>query len=192
MIQPATRSLPSFVSAKCRHPVALRHPAVRIALVQASLDPAVRAIGPIGEEAVVGIGRDAVVLTRDDGRVLLDVVPARPSLGIPDVGPSDESLRRSGLGVWTVSAADLRAEPGRSNADVVWAHAGLAVPVGLRIGLLQVLADDGPMPLGELCRRVRSDRDPVAAVMALACLDLVEIDLFSGPLGPATAVRSRT
>lgn len=34
-------------------------------------------------------------------------------------------------------------------------------------------------------------RDPAAAVMALACNDLLELDLESGPLGPQTMVRVR-
>ena len=47
------------------------------------------------------------------------------------------------------------------------------------------------MTLGELLSRVRSDRDPASGVMALACLDLIELDLASAPLGPATIVRLR-
>jgi hypothetical protein len=69
-----------FSSAKTAAPVPARHPAIREALVVASLDPSVRAIShvetaPAGPAQVVGV--DAVVLTRADGRFYLDVVAAR-------------------------------------------------------------------------------------------------------------------
>jgi hypothetical protein len=38
---------------------------------------------------------------------------------------------------------------------------------------------------------VRGDRDPNPAVMALACSDLIELDLVSRRLGPQTIARAR-
>jgi hypothetical protein len=35
------------------------------------------------------------------------------------------------------------------------------------------------------------DRDPAPAVMAPACLNLIELDLTSAPIGPATLARLR-
>jgi hypothetical protein len=55
--------------------------------------------------------------------------------------------------------------------------------------ILQMLLDEGPMPLGELLKSIRSERDPAPAVMALACSDLVYLDLVSQPLSPTTIVR---
>jgi hypothetical protein len=52
-----------------------------------------------------------------------------------------------------------------------------------------MLLDEGPMPLGELLKSIRSERDPAPAVMALACADLLYLDLGSQPLRPATIVR---
>jgi hypothetical protein len=57
--------------------------------------------------------------------------------------------------------------------------------------ILQALRDDGPMELGRLLEVIRADRDPSPSVMSLACDDLLELDLTSRPLGPATMVRSR-
>jgi hypothetical protein len=79
-------------------------------------------------------------------------------------------------------------EPNCTNARTVWAHANHPVPVGLRLQVLGTLTDDGAMRLGELLGRLRSDRDPAPSVMALACLNLIELNLTSAPLGPATIV----
>jgi hypothetical protein len=194
MSQPAKiGSFPEFVSAKTPTPIVVRHSSVRTALVQATLHPSVRSIVDLAPMDVRGIAidMDAIVLAGDDGGRVLDVVPARPVRGVHDA-LREEALHSLGLTTVTVTSADLLAEPRRSNCELVWNHAGLAVPVGLRVGLLQSLIDEGPLPLGELCRRVRSDRDPVAAVMALACQNLIELDLTSGPIGPTTSVRTRT
>jgi hypothetical protein len=45
--------------------------------------------------------------------------------------------------------------------------------------------------LSRLLSAVRSDRDPNPGVMALACSDLIELDLISRPLGPQTIARAR-
>jgi hypothetical protein len=58
--------------------------------------------------------------------------------------------------------------------------------------VLTALQEDGPLNLGSLLQRVRAVRDPAPAVMALACSDLIELDLFSQPLGPSTNARSRS
>jgi hypothetical protein len=67
-------------------------------------------------------------------------------------------------------------------------------PVGIemRLRILTALRDDGPMTLGCLLKQLRGPRDPGAAVLALACSDLLELDLDTGPLGPATVVRCRS
>jgi hypothetical protein len=38
---------------------------------------------------------------------------------------------------------------------------------------------------------VRSDRDPGPAILALACSDLIELDLASHPLSPLTIAKVR-
>jgi len=183
-----------FVSAKCAAPVPAADPAVREALVQASLDPLVRSISHVAQ-ALVGTAQvdvDAVVLARDDGRYVLDVVAAPR---VPD--PNEErlvgiALSELGLARLVLTADDLNAEPRCSNSRLVWSHRGRSVPIDLRIRILQILIEDGPLELGDLLRAVRSDRDPSAAVMALACGDLLELDLMSRPLGPTTMARWRT
>lgn len=82
-------------------------------------------------------------------------------------------------------------EPRCTNARTVFEYAGRPVEIGLRLQILGTLTDDGAMPLGDLLNRLRSNRDPATAVMALACADLVELDLVSAPLGPQTIARLR-
>jgi hypothetical protein len=53
---------------------------------------------------------------------------------------------------------------------------------------LQILLDEGPMRLGELLKSIRSEVDPVPVMMALACANLVYLDLVSQPLSPTTMV----
>ncbi|MEY9403648.1 hypothetical protein ABIF79_010023 [Bradyrhizobium japonicum] len=183
-----------FISAKAPAPIPARHPALRAGLVQATLDPQIRAIDHIATAhvATVLVDLDAVVLSRDDGRFVLDVVPARRIRDVDDEGLAQIALRDLGLKPIVVTAEDLEAEPRRANVELVWSHNRRFVPLGLRIRILQVLRDDGPLELVRLLESIQSDRDPTPSVMALFCDDLLEIDLVSAPLGPLSIVRSRS
>ncbi|WP_375762576.1 hypothetical protein ACE10W_05175 [Bradyrhizobium sp. B025] len=185
-----------FSSAKTAAPVAARHPALQDALAIASIDPAVQTISHVAAanagSAQVDVDVDAVVLTRLDGRFHLDVVPARRVRDLDEEGLIQIALRDLGLRQLVVTAEDLRAEPRRSNVRLVWSYKDKPVALPLRLRILKALADEGPMELGRLLETVRSDIDPSPALMSLACADLLELDLTSGPLGPTTQVRSRT
>ncbi|GAA0005951.1 hypothetical protein [Bradyrhizobium diazoefficiens] len=133
---------------------------------------------------------DVVMVVRDDGIFALDVVPARARI-TERHELVQRALRDLGHACLIVTAEDLDAEPARSNRDLVWSHRGRTVAVDRRLEILRILVDDGPLPLDRLLRGV-SGRDPAASVMALACADLLELDLESAPLGPSTEVRSRT
>lgn len=77
-----------FVSAETATAIPARHPALRDALIQASLDPQVRSIAYVPSRSVVSeeVEPDAVVMQRDDGRFLLDVVPVRRSRDVEEKG----------------------------------------------------------------------------------------------------------
>ncbi|NYG44816.1 hypothetical protein GGD67_002264 [Bradyrhizobium sp. IAR9] len=189
------RSRPDFfVSAKAPAPIPARHPALRAGLVQASLDPQVRAIAHVATAHVasVPVDLDAVVLTREDGRFVLDIVPARRLRDVADEKLVQIALRDLDLKPLVVTAEDLKAEPRRANVDLVWSHNRRFVPLGLRIRILQVLRDEGPMDLVRLLESIQSDRDPTPSVMSMFCDDLLEIELMSAPLGPLSLVRSRS
>jgi hypothetical protein len=182
-----------FVSAKSATAIPARHSLLRDALIQASLDPAVRSIEFIASARVSAetAALNAIVLVRDDGRYLLDVVPARAVRDVEAEGLALIALDELGLKPLTITAEEIGREPRCANARLVWSYNGISVPIGVRMRILQVLMDDGPMQLGRLLKTVRSERDPAPALMALACADVLELDLKSIPLGPMTQVRSR-
>ncbi|MDA9420963.1 hypothetical protein [Bradyrhizobium sp. CCBAU 53380] len=183
-----------FSSAKTAAPIPARHPALREALAIASLDPAIKAISHVAA-AYAGAAQvdvDAVVLTRPNGTFHLDVVIARRIRSLDEEGLVQIALRELGLQQFVVTAEDLRTEPRRSNVRLVWSYRDRPVSVPLRLRILKILADEGPMELGRLLEMVSSDLDPSPAVMSLACSDLLELDLTSEPLGPSTLVRTRS
>lgn len=181
-----------FVSAKTDRAIPAPDASVREALIQSSLDPKVLSISYVSSASMASqpVDRGVIVITRHDGRFLLGVVVGRRIRDIDDE-PLDLVAAQLGLGTLTVTTDEIAAEPRYANSRLVWSYNGLAVPIGLRMGILQALLDDGPMPLGRLLASVNADRDPTPAVLAMACADLVELDLLSRPLGPLTMVGSR-
>jgi hypothetical protein len=186
----------AFVSAKARSPIPARHPALRKAFVQAKLDPAVRSFAFLPSAHVaaapVEVEFDAVVVTRDDGRFFLDVVPARPVRDLDDEGPALIALRELGLHPFVVAAEDVKAEPRCGNCRLVWSHHRRFALPPLRTRIRQPLRDGGPMELGRLPEGDRVHRDPTPLVLSLACDELLELHMTSRPLTPASMVRSRT
>jgi hypothetical protein len=182
-----------FVSAKTTVAIPTPCSLVRDALVQASLDPAVRSIGFLAQARVAAtqVDLDAIVVVRDDGRFVLDVVPARLVRDVEHEGLALIALAELGLTPITLTAADIQREPRFANSRLVWTYRQHPVGITMRLRVLQVLADDGPMSLSGLLSTVWSDRDPSSAVMSMACSDLIELDLVSQPLGPSTIVRAR-
>lgn len=183
-----------FGGAKARCPIPVRHSILRDALVQASLDPSVRTIEhlPTAPFAATTVAIDAIVLSTDRGRFALDVVEVRPLRDIDAEGLALLALQELSVVPLTLTVADIRAEPRFSNCRLVWSYRAARVGIGLRLRILQALQDEGAVRLGQLLATIRSPVDPGPAVMALACADLIELDLSDAPLGPATAVRPRT
>jgi hypothetical protein len=77
--QRSNKSPSVFVAAKAATAIPVAHELVRDALVQAALDPAVHALEFIPTVDVSGtnVRIDAIVVSRTDGRHLLDVIGAR-------------------------------------------------------------------------------------------------------------------
>jgi hypothetical protein len=180
-----------FVSAKTTTAIPVRHPGLREALIQLSLDPQVRSIEYVASVRVASaqVTIDAVVIQHDDGRYVLDVVPARAVRDIEDEGLVQIALGELELKPLVLTAEEIRREPRRTNANLIWSHNDVTVPIGLRMRILQILLDEGPMPLGQLLKSLAGESDPAAAVMALACANLVHLDLCDQPLSPTTLVR---
>ncbi|ABE37259.1 conserved hypothetical protein [Rhodopseudomonas palustris BisB5] len=189
---PAQRDL--FVSAKSTTAIPARHPLVRDALIQASLDPQVRSLEfvPAATVGATQVALNAIVVVRDDGRFHLDVVEARQVRDVEMEGLFLIALDDLKLVPLTLTADDITRQPRFANAKTVWAYRFHTVGIEMRMRVLSVLTEDGPLQLGCLLKRTRGPRDPAPAVMALACSDLLELDIISRPLGPATMVRSRS
>jgi hypothetical protein len=182
-----------FVSAKTSVAIPASCPLVRDALIQATLDPAVRAIEFLAQARVAAtqIDLNAIVIVRDDGRFYLDVVAARPLRDAEHEGLALIALADLDLVPITLTAADIKREPRFANSRLVWSYRLAPVGISLRMRVLQILGDDGPMSLSRLLSAVRSDRDQNPAILALACSDLIELDLVSRPLGPLTIAWAR-
>jgi hypothetical protein len=182
-----------FISAKTRTAIPTTCGLVRDALVAASLDPIVRSIDfvPSTTVAATQVNLNAIVLVRDDGRYFLDVVPARPLRDVENEGLSLIAIEQFGLPSIVLTADDIRREPRYANSRLVWSYRLSRVGITLRMKILQTLLDDGPMTMASLLSTVRANQDPGPAVLALACSNLLELDLVSRPLGPLTIVRYR-
>ncbi len=180
-----------FISAKTTAVVPVKCCLVWDALVQASLDPSVRRIDYLRWSQVrsAPVNVDAIILVRDDGRVLLDVIPARPVRDLDEEGLVLIALSELDLPTLYLRAEDIRREPLLSNARRVWSYRLHPVGVTTRMKALSILRNAGPMALSGLMTAIRSGRDEFPAIMALACTNLVELDLSGAPLGPATTIR---
>lgn len=189
-VQAAASNL--FVSAKTTVAIPASCALVRDALIQASLDPAVRSIEFLAQARVGATPVDlgATVIVRDDGRFYLDVVAGRTLRDAEDEGLALIALAELGLAPITLTAADIKREPRFANSNLVWNYRMHPVGITMRMRVLEILADDGPMPLGRLLSSIRCDRDPSPAILAMACSGLIDLDLVSRPLGPLTKVRS--
>jgi hypothetical protein len=180
-----------FVSHKCKLAIPIHQPLLRHALEQAALEPTVRAIhtGPYIECPRVSL--HGVVLDRVDGRFLLRVYETRPKRSDEELARLTYVLARYGLRLLERDALDIRREPLFSNARAVWSYARYDVSLTdrLRIGL--ALEEGGPQSIVELEERARPTCDIVAAVCALACADLVGLNIHQVPLGRYTIVAAR-
>jgi hypothetical protein len=110
-----------FVSAKTTAAIPARHSALRDALVLASLDPKVLSLSYVARTVVASeeIDLGAVVVERDDGRFLLDVVEARLIRNLDDEGLTLIAVGELGLKPLVVSPTELRREPRYTNAQFV-------------------------------------------------------------------------
>ena len=99
-----------FVSAKTATAIPARHPALLDALIQASLDAPVRSIAyiPWASVATELIQLDAVVVHRDDGRFLLDVVPATRIRDLKQEATAQIALAELGLKPIVLTAEEIR------------------------------------------------------------------------------------
>jgi hypothetical protein len=185
-----------FESAKTTSPVAARDRHVYDALLVATLDPAVRAIAPADPVTIVLEGLTLphvpdVRLVTDGGAVVVDIChAARVVVGRGRFEAAAAAFAAQGVAYERREPPTAFGSPVLMNARSVWACRKTAVAAADQVRILALLRNLDPAPLAEVARSVH-EADGVAVVLALACRDLVELDLAAGPLGPETPVRRR-
>lgn len=182
-----------FESAKTAARIPITAPLVREALIQFTLDAAVRRIEIVPSATVRGVivPLDAIVLAGDAGRELLEFPELAATRDLDAAGLELLAVEQLKLRVRRVTTAEIRREPRASNCRTVWACRHRRVSVDDWVRLLDVLGEEGPMALSRAAAEMRFAGGAISAVLALACTDLIEIDLESALLGPETLVRRR-
>ncbi len=190
--KPDGKSRP-FSATKVHGIIPVRSASMYALLVQNVLDPAVNSIRhlPSAQFQGAAIAVDAVVVERDGKRIALDVPEARQPRNMDDDALVLLALAGLDIEVAQVSLDEIRREPMHTNCGIVWAYRMRAVPFALRIQILHMLAEDGPLRLFDLLRSIRSQHDVSGAVLSLACADAIELELAAGHLGPDTKVSIR-
>jgi hypothetical protein len=177
-------------SPKCVSAIPATSPLYRDLLIQSALDAHVRSIEFVDE--IRHRGRAAsprlIVLHRDDGRFILDIA------GIGR-NPEDKcsllsELRLQGISLLEIGSEQIRREPRFGNARRIWEFCDLDPPIRERERILDCLYERGPQTVWEL-ELLATSYDVLPVVCALACADVVEIDIDGPPLGPRTLVRAR-
>ncbi|MDE5444398.1 hypothetical protein GWG65_23695 [Bradyrhizobium sp. CSA207] len=181
----------TFSGPKCKVAIPIESLLLRDALQEASLDAQVRALHYRKAPNLYGTPPTlmSVVLQRIDGDFLLAVCERRPQRSAADYERLGEMLASDGLRLLERDADDIRREPIYSNVREVWSNARFHVSIRDRLKIGAALAEDGPQTILELEERARPCCDIIAAMCALACEGLVEIDLRDAPLSPRSVVR---
>lgn len=167
----------TFQAAKAREPIPFRNRLVRDALIQAAIDPEISEIlGPSADNdafdfRVIRCGVEEYVYVRSSD------------------DPEIQNPRSSSDIV--LCEGDIRREPRLTDARLVWSCRRRWVPPGDRIRIQHALSENGAMPLIEVSQLATSSPDAVAAVLALVCQDILEIEIGDVSLSPETVLRRR-
>jgi hypothetical protein len=177
-------------SIKCQVAIPVRDVLMRYALQEASLDPSVKRIryktGPDIECPRVSL--TGVILDCVDGSFLLKVSERRPKRNAEELACLSHVLKSYGLQLRERDAFDIKREPVFSNARAVWEHEGRPVPIEERLEIGYALLEYGPQSISQLEKHVKPTFNVLAAVCALACEGLVNLNIEDTRLGRGTIV----
>lgn len=192
-LRPTRHQLNIVNATKCLTAIPTRTSLHRDALIQSVLDPHVRSAEFLKE---VRFGADvitvnSIVLRRDDGAYMLDIVGASARRDVDQEETLYFGLKSLGLSLLRLDAADIRREPKLSSAREIWSHRTFDVPLRDRMRILSALSEYGPRPIVSLEDIIQSRFELSASVCRLACDDLVEIDVATRALSPNSIVRAR-
>ena len=129
-----------------------------------------------------------MVLDCVDGSFLLKVCERRPKRSEEEFARLSHVLKSYGLKLRERDASDLKREPVFSNARAVWEHEGHPVPIEERLEIGYALLEYGPQSISRLEEHVKPTYDVLAAVCAMACEGLVNLNIEDTRLGRGTIV----
>jgi hypothetical protein len=178
------------ISRKTTGAIPAHSPFARDLVVQSVLDPGVRRVEFLNQivHDGVAVATRSIVVTRDDKRFLVDLVGSHSGRTPGQQQIVDLGLEALGIERIKVSPGAIKREPRHSNARLIWQHRGTAVSARDRSRIISYLSEHGPLVIGRLETDVDISIDMTTAVCALACDDLLEIDLDAAPLGRGTRV----
>ena len=180
-------------SPKCRTPIPVFGALHRDAIIQAIFDPKARSIEFLSclRHQHTSVAVNGAVVHGDGGAYLIDISGHRLTRTFEEESAIYAALRSHAISVRVMDDRDIMTEPLLGNAREVWTCRNVKLPLRDRFRILAALDEEGPLSIMALQEFVCVSVDLATAVCTLACADLVEIDLLSGPLGPTTIVRCR-
>lgn len=180
-------------SPKFRSAIPVRSALHRDFLIQSALDVHVRSIEFLPEVRFgdVALTVNSIVVRRDDGNFMVEIQGRRPLRDVDEENTLAQGLQSIGLSLLEVDIDEIRREPRLSNAREIWGCKNLRVSIRDRLHIMTALSEDGPQSIMALQDIVPTSSDVGSALCALACADLVEIDLDDRPIGARTVVRAR-
>jgi hypothetical protein len=162
-------------------------------LLVCELDPRVTAISEGDETIVVGeadLHAPDYRIEGDDGSVLVDVLASTYDRTIERFRTIEQAAHQQALAYRLETTATIRHDVRFQAARLIYDCRRRSVPAGDRVRILYALDDNGALPLVEVSGLAHASIDGVAAVLALACESLVEIEIHRG-IVPEALVRRR-
>ena len=188
-------SLPLFSCAKTTAPIPVSSLLCQQALILAALDPNVLSIEPAPPIALATLdgavtGLTAIFTDQNGSKtaVVADDGDAFAAMFADDARAATERMK---LGFKILTADEIRLEPLLTNSELVWSCRNRFIPASDQVRILLHLSEYGAVPLIEASYAAVNSRDGISTVLALACRNLVELNLAEDPLGPDTKVRRR-
>ena len=175
-----------FRSVKSAVPVPISSALRLDVLVQSALDPSVDEIGYVHSAVVSGcrVRLDLPIIVRNGSRLAIDIAEDHPLQSVDDEGLSLIALQDLGLEVLELRRAEIHRESVAGNARRVWRHADQEVCFDDESAALEALSGKS-VAIDQLTGVTGVS---VEVVFALACADLVAIDLVTQPICAGTMV----
>ena len=194
--RPARRG--SLRRGKTGAPIAItRNALVADFLAICELDPQVEALRAPAPPAAFALGEETIEhvadfeIVRAGSIALVDVVAESDLLIHPlRAAAVRGAVSTDGRPFLFETAASIRAQPRFTTVRLIMACKRTQVTAGDRVRILHQLDESGTMRLVECAGAAMNTVDGVAAVLALACEGLIEIDI-NRPILPETPVRRR-